>query len=189
MRIIFFILFQAICLFAYRWCYEHGTGMRVGLECELYKSRWDGHLSTAKEKLSQAPENVREYLLALLVEKEYSVENCLPIAQMKAEQVLSRAQVAYQNDSGNFQSFEHYRADLIERMDAINFFDLHGTLLEGDDYWELSFRQAFFLGTGPYKFHSDFTRRFALSQSVVVFTFLIFLFFFPGSSKRRYLGL
>lgn len=189
MRIIFFLMFQAICLFAYRWCYEHGTGMKVGLECELYKSRWENHLGNAKDKLSQAPENVREYLLALLVEKEYSVENCLPIPEMKAEQVLGRAGVAYQNDSGNFQSFEHYRADLIERMDSINFFDLKGNLLEGEDYWELSFRKAFYLESGPFKFDSDFTRRFALSQSIAVFVFLVILFFFPESQERRYLGL
>ncbi len=186
MRIIFFLLFQALCLFGYRWCYEHGTGMKVGLECDQFKTRWERELTSSKEKLSEAPENIREYLLALLVEKEYSVENCQPIAQMKADQVLSRAQVAYRNDSGNFQSFEHYRADLIERMDDIQFFELHGNLLESGDYWELSFRQAFYLGVGPYKFQTDFTRRFAMSQSVAVFMFLTILFFLPGNPKRRY---
>lgn len=186
MRIFFFLLFQALCLFGYRWCYEHGTDMKIGLECEQYKNRWSTEITSAKEKLVTAPENVREYLLALLVEKEYSVENCVPIAKMTAEQVLGRAQIAYSNDQGNFQSFEHYRAELIQRIDEIKFFELHGNLLDSNDYWELSFRKAFYLGSGPYKFQTDFTRRFAMSQSIAVFVFLTILFFLPGNPKRRY---
>jgi len=116
------------------------------------------------------------------------VENCQHIAAMSADVILKRAEGAYQNDPGNFQSFEHYRADLIERMDAIHFFSLQGNLLNDLDYWEVSSRQAFYLGAGPYRYENDLTRRFALSQSIFVFITLAGLLLSAGRSAK-YRGL
>lgn len=188
MRLIICLLFICLSTFAFKWIYANGEGVLITTDCRLLKSNWTARMETIKKELEGAPVNIRLFLSSLLTEKDYFVENCEVIEALTADEVFRRAQSAYQNDPGNFQSFEHYRADLIEKMDKIHFFALKGALLSEADYWEVSIRQAFLLGHEPFLFSNDFSRRVAIIQSIISILTLIFLFL-PATRKLKRSGL
>lgn len=188
MRFIFFILFLCLNIFCFKWMYAHGEGVQIATDCRLLKTNWSNRLEAVKKDLESSPANIRLFISSLLTEKDYAVENCEMIEPMNAAEVLKRAQNGYQNDPGTFQSFEHYRAELIAQIDRINFFALKGAMLSNNDFWEISVRQTFFLGHAPFIFNNDFSRRLGVTQSVISVFIFIFLFF-PATKRCKKSGL